>query len=629
MFDELGEPIATRLSRAPTEPLDRIRRTLAAERSWAALDELRTLAARGSAVAEYWLGLLYEHGGGLVPRSAASASRWYRLAARQGEWLALLRLGHLRLREPAIGAAADAELVDRLRRTIVQQAAQGDAAALAWLGDHFHLGLGGTPDPASAERWYTRAAAQGHAGTLTMLAHLIRSRSEATVQERERAFGYVLQAGDAGDASAQHQVGLHYRDGLGGIVDGEIAERWFRAAALQGHGAALRCLTRLEAARVPPPDPGTIRIDTCAGGAGTERLREGWGDLGVAATWTVGPRAVLELPVAEAAEHLLTVAIAEIFPPTGDAFQRIVAEVNGGTVGGVVARGRASFDFFVPAATLAGRDSAEIALGLPDARAASTRGAAGDDRFLGLRVVSIAWQRVAAPVVAPHPDAEFSAHQEALSTMESLGVNCEFGFLQRSVGAEPLGLLRWAFAPLDRLVPALEAGFAEDPERERLHFEIDDAGEFVVEDALYGLRFHSLVYATKGGTLEQLKRAERVRIGMLTRGLIDALREGRKLWVYHDADQSSLEQIRRLVVALNRTGDNTLLWIVGERPDLPAGSVRALEPNLLQGAVTGFQLPVDRVLPQSAHRASWLEVALRAYRLWREPTACASVATVS
>ena len=39
-----------------------------------------------------------------------------------------------------------------------------------------------------------------------------------------------------------------------------------------------------------------------------------------------------------------------------------------------------------------------------------------------------------------------------LNSFESLGDNCEFGFVQRKFGTEPAGLLRWAIASPAALV---------------------------------------------------------------------------------------------------------------------------------------------------------------------------------
>ena len=44
--------------------------------------------------------------------------------------------------------------------------------------------------------------------------------------------------------------------------------------------------------------------------------------------------------------------------------------------------------------------------------------------------------------------------------VESLGINCELGLVQRHCLAEPLGLFRFAYTPLEGLVAALHQDFA-------------------------------------------------------------------------------------------------------------------------------------------------------------------------
>jgi hypothetical protein len=47
-------------------------------------------------------------------------------------------------------------------------------------------------------------------------------------------------------------------------------------------------------------------------------------------------------------------------------------------------------------------------------------------------------------------------HLTAVATrMESLGRNCEFGFVQRHVGADPVSLLRWAGGPVEGVIAGL------------------------------------------------------------------------------------------------------------------------------------------------------------------------------
>lgn len=89
----------------------------------------------------------------------------------------------------------------------------------------------------------------------------------------------------------------------------------------------------------------------------------------------------------------------------------------------------------------------------------------------------------------PAKDANLSDSDLVLQ-FESLGDNCELGLVQRRMGAEPLGLLRFAGAPLRNLLRAMRNRFAliDDPAHVRLQVE---NGEYMVRLTKYDLIYHA------------------------------------------------------------------------------------------------------------------------------------------
>jgi hypothetical protein len=206
---------------------------------------------------------------------------------------------------------------------------------------------------------------------------------------------------------------------------------------------------------------GETIVECFMGGSGHEFLREGWSDIGED-TWTSGHRAVVELPPVEpGADYSLTLEIAGVAGPPQAEVQRIRALINEGAVADVICRGAQQYEFFVPRRLLQSRDNVELALDLPNACRPFDFGHNDDKRYLALRVVRIELAPFATPDIVPLSEGEngLAEQREALLNVQSLGVNCEIGFVQRLVGAEPLGLFRWTFAPLDKLLPALESRF--------------------------------------------------------------------------------------------------------------------------------------------------------------------------
>jgi hypothetical protein len=365
---------------------------------------------------------------------------------------------------------------------------------------------------------------------------------------------------------------------------------------------------------MPNIDCDTPIIAFAAEGVGHEFIRDGWGANGTNDAWTVGHRAEVELPHPDTEhDYSLTLDVSGVAASERSAPQRIVAIVNKSVIGQVVCRGAARYEFYVPAHVLRAKKKVTIEFELPNACRPIDFGLNQDRRFLAIRVSRLGFR--------PFHSAEIRLqleHREMLMNMQTLGINCEFAFLQRSVGAEPLGLFRWTFAPLAKLLPAIEQGFQGLGSAGSLQVHIDRATEFIVRDTIYGFQYHSFVYENKGGTLQEVLKNEHNRLTYLSRSLLEEMRERTKLFVFHDAEQSNLEEVRKLVRAINSYGTNSLLWIVGTSEKLIVGTARLIEPCLIQGYVSGFQTPVDSVLPTSVHQPSWLSAATQAYKIWVE-----------
>jgi hypothetical protein len=360
-------------------------------------------------------------------------------------------------------------------------------------------------------------------------------------------------------------------------------------------------------------------VECFTGGRGHEFLREGWSDI-EEETWTVGRCAVLELPPPDRdCDYVLRLDVAAVAGPPGRAIQRISALVNETRIAEVVCRGNKQYEFFVSRAALADGSPVRVALELPNAVRPCDFGHNADTRFLALRVKRVALAPFTAPHMLPRQEGETGLieQREALLEVQSLGVNCEVGFVQRLVGAEPLGLFRWTFAPLQKLVPALENGLEGLGGANSLEIHVDPRSEFIVRDKIYGFQYHSFVFENKGGTAEEVQRNEYNRLSYLSRTLIEELRGKEKLFAYHDAGGSGLEEVMRLVRALRLYGDNTLLWIVQAPQEALAGTASQIEPGLIQAHVSGFQRPVGNVVPTAEHQPSWLRAILRGHAIWR------------
>ncbi len=198
---------------------------------------------------------------------------------------------------------------------------------------------------------------------------------------------------------------------------------------------------------------------------------------------------------------------------------------------------------------------------------------------------------------------------ELFQQFESLGDNCEFGLVQRFVGAEPLGFFRFNYASLPALSEMLDTELrdidrAEDIEVVRANDAPDS--ELIVQNRRFGYRYHTFRHDADAEAV----RAQQLRvIAFLKDKLLADLRTAEKIFVRRGAH--AIADVAGLSRRLRRFGAASLLWVVPEDEANPAGTVRVLEPGLLQGFM-------DRLAPpQDAYDLSpvWVTVCRNSYAL--------------
>ncbi len=201
---------------------------------------------------------------------------------------------------------------------------------------------------------------------------------------------------------------------------------------------------------------------------------------------------------------------------------------------------------------------------------------------------------------------------QIVSHFESLGDNCEFGFLQRELGLEPLSLLRWAGIYLDGLLRAFMDDF--DPgDALQITLDAKPAGaEYMVRVQPFGWLMHTFVHPEKQAVDKMLQDQTR-RFRFLASKLIEDLEDGDKIFVFRRNEPVVDDSILALHDALNWYGPNTLLWVVEADGDNEPGSARWLQPGLIQGYVA-------RLAPRSngafLSQSTWTQVCRSAYDLW-------------
>ena len=175
--------------------------------------ETKKKAEAGDAYAQLNLGLMYGYGGDYgVLKDSTEAVKWYRKSAEQG-----------------------------------------DASAQFILGMSYEKGDGVLKDSVEAHAWYNNASANGNEIAKKNLSNIEKTMSPdqlsaATKLAREifnristnfaAGFTETKKMAEAGDASAQYNLGLMYRHGDGVLKDSFEAVKWYRKSAEQGYALA-------------------------------------------------------------------------------------------------------------------------------------------------------------------------------------------------------------------------------------------------------------------------------------------------------------------------------------------------------------------------------------------------------
>ena len=168
---------------------------------------------------------------------------------------------------------------------------------------------------------------------------------------------------------------------------------------------------------------------------------------------------------------------------------------------------------------------------------------------------------------------------DLVSQFVSLGLNCEFGLVQRHCDADPISLLRFAFTPLHGLITALECRFEGIGDPDQLAVRVLKNGEYIVTHQRYAFDFHTEMRAGKIGQadmLEKISRHFRYLAGMMLNDLAD----GTKIFVHRPQQRDAPEsKARRLHATMSRIGPATLLRAAYSEDPALIGTVRWLTPG--------------------------------------------------
>ena len=168
---------------------------------------------------------------------------------------------------------------------------------------------------------------------------------------------------------------------------------------------------------------------------------------------------------------------------------------------------------------------------------------------------------------------------ELLSQFVSLGLNCEFGLVQRHCDAEPISLLRFAFTPLHGLITALDCRFEGIGDPDQLSVRILPNGEYMVTHERFSLDFHTQLKEATIAQADMLAKVSR-HFTYMAGMLLDDLADAAKIFVHRPQHRDApLSKAHRLHARMHRIGPATLLWAGYSEDPALIGTVNWLTPG--------------------------------------------------
>jgi len=367
-----------------------------------------------------------------------------------------------------------------------------------------------------------------------------------------------------------------------------------------------------------------------SGGTGIPHLLSGWARPEETHTWSLGTSSTLRVDRPDGAgDTYLELAVNPYTQPSAQ--RRLTIRVNGTRVGEDHIGGEGILGYKLPPSD---KSPLLIEIGTDAVASPAELGLGADTRPLGFMVRELRLIRVRPkpqadatalpPIKIPSPRDAMGRTVAALTggldprglslCFEGLGHNCEFGLFQKHLGADPVGLLRYAGITLDNLVAGLRRGFEGigDELVVRIHPTPNGRGEFLVYDDRFKVGLHSFS-SPADTTAETVLADHRGRLRFARRRLTKLLETGERIFLFQRPGQITRAHALVLLNLLQGWGPNALLY-VDQDPRLPSGAVEQVGYGLFHGKLDRMA-PADDV--GDLDLLGWLSLCANAHRLWQ------------
>jgi len=208
---------------------------------------------------------------------------------------------------------------------------------------------------------------------------------------------------------------------------------------------------------------------------------------------------------------------------------------------------------------------------------------------------------------------ERSVYQKTLS----LGRDCEFGMVQREMGAEPISLFRWGTLTFESFIRLLEndfVGFASNDSAFLQYENTENFDEFWFHDGNYGAKIHTHFNAKNidlDDTYESLLEKSKEHFLFLVRKLREELQDGEKLFVYKSGNEMSLADAFQLSKTMTTYGNNKLLIVMPQGYNSAEHEI--LSESLHLGRLSKFWVDAQK---ESIQFREWNNIVQKSYNIF-------------
>jgi hypothetical protein len=146
-----------------------------------------------------------------------------------------------------------------------------------------------------------------------------------------------------------------------------------------------------------------------------------------------------------------------------------------------------------------------------------------------------------------------------IGNFESIGCDCEFGLVQRTLNYEPMTLLRWSSINLHSLVRMIDDDFKDLKNIDTYDIDRNDDLEYMVTNTSYHLWSHT---DTRHDTSKsELIESSFKRINYLQRQFVKEAKNNKKIYV-HKSKSITTEEMQLLYNAMKSLGADRILFVL-------------------------------------------------------------------